>query len=68
VIIGVPRKALTVEGVTLASFKTASEDYQSTNGAAVLLGLWVADIQHDRWFEPTVEIWTRSAQPVGTAL
>ncbi len=30
VIVGVPSKALTVEGSTLASFKTASEGYEST--------------------------------------
>jgi hypothetical protein len=30
VIVGVPSKALTVEGSTLASFKTASEGYRST--------------------------------------
>lgn len=30
VIVGVPSKALVVEGSTLASFKTASEEYQST--------------------------------------
>jgi len=48
VIVAVPSKALAVEGSTLASFKTASEDYQSNHGAAVLLSLRVADIQHDR--------------------
>jgi hypothetical protein len=47
VIVGVPSKALTVEGDTLSSFKTASEGLPEHNRAAILLGLWVADIQHD---------------------
>jgi hypothetical protein len=79
VIVGVPNKALTVQGDTLASFKTISEGYQSTTerrfcsacgspifstiksmpGVAFLKAGTIDDIS---WFEPTAEIWTRSAQ------
>lgn len=79
-IVGVPSNALSVEGTTLASFKTASEGYQSTTerrfcsacgsplystiesmpGVAFLKAGTIDDTS---WFEPTAEIWTRSAQP-----
>lgn len=79
VIVGVPRDALTVEGDTLASFKTASEGYQSTTdrqfcsacGSPIfstvesmpgLAFLKAGTIDDTSWFEPTVEIWTHSAQ------
>jgi hypothetical protein len=80
VIVGVPSKALTVEGSALASFKTASEDYQSTTeprfcsacGSPIfstiesmpgVAFLKAGTIDDASWIEPTVEIWTRSAQP-----
>ena len=80
VIVGVPSKALTVEGSTLASFETASEDYQSTTerrfcsacGSPIfstiesmpgVAFLKAGTIDDPSWIEPTVEIWTRSAQP-----
>jgi len=79
VIVGVPSNALTVEGDTLASFKTESEGYESTTerrfcsacgspifstieamqGVAFLKAGTIDDMS---WFEPTAEIWTRSAQ------
>lgn len=79
-IVGVPSDALTVNGSTLASFKTASESYRSTTerrfcsacgspifstiesmpGVAFLKAGTIDDIS---WFEPTAEIWMRSAQP-----
>jgi hypothetical protein len=79
VIVGVPSKALTVEGDTLASFQTASEDYQSTTerrfcsacGSPLfstiesmpeVAFLKAGTIDDTSWFEPTAEIWTRSAQ------
>ncbi len=79
-IVGVPSKALTVEGETLASFKTASEAYESTTerhfcstcGSPIfstiesmpeLAFLKAGAIDDLSWFEPTAEIWTRSAQP-----
>jgi hypothetical protein len=80
VIVGVPSKALIVEGDTLASFKTDSEDYQSTTerrfcsacGSPIfstiesmpqVAFLKAGTIDDISWFEPTVEIWTRSAPP-----
>jgi hypothetical protein len=80
VIVGVPSKALTVEGSTLASFKTASEGYQSTTerrfcsacGSPIfstiesmpeVAFLKAGTIDDTSWFEPTAEIWTRSAPP-----
>jgi len=80
VIVGVPSKDLTVEGDTLASFKTASEGYQSTTerrfcsacGSPIfstiesmpdVAFLKAGTIEDTSWIEPTVEIWTRSAQP-----
>jgi hypothetical protein len=80
VIVGVPSRALTVEGSTLASFKTPSEGYQSTTerhfcsacGSPMfstiesmpdLAFLKAGTLDDNSRFEPTVEIWTRSAQP-----
>jgi hypothetical protein len=80
VIVGVPSDALTVEGDSLASFKTASEGYQSITerrfcsacGSPIfstiesmpgLVFLKAGTIEDTSWIEPTVEIWTRSAQP-----
>jgi hypothetical protein len=80
VIVGVPIKALTVEGSTLASFDTPSEGYQSTTtrrfcstcGSPIfstiesmpeLAWLKAGTLDDSSWFEPTAEIWTRSAQP-----
>ena len=80
VIVGVPSKAFTVEGSTLASFKTVSEGYESTTerhfcsacGSPIfsiiesmpgVAFLKAGTIDNTSWFEPTVEIWTRSAQP-----
>jgi hypothetical protein len=80
VIVGVPSKDLGVEGDTLASFKTASEGYQTTTerrfcsacGSPIfstieslpdLAFLKAGTIEDTSWIEPTVEIWTRSAQP-----
>jgi hypothetical protein len=79
-IVGVPSDALTVEGSTLASFKTASEGYDSTTerrfcsacgspvfstieSMPVLAFLKAGTIDDLSWFEPTDEIWTRSAHP-----
>jgi hypothetical protein len=76
----VPSKALTVQGNTLASFKTPSEGYQSTTerrfcsacgspifstieSMAGVAFLKAGTIDDTSWFEPAVEIWTRSAQP-----
>jgi hypothetical protein len=80
VIVGVPSKALTVEGNTLASLETVSEGYESTTerrfcsacGSPIfstiesmpdLTFLKAGTIEDTSWIEPTVEIWTRSAQP-----
>jgi len=80
VIVGVPSSALTLEGDALASFKTASEGYESTTerrfcsacGSPIfsiieampqLAFLKAGTIDDISWFEPTVEIWTGSAQP-----
>jgi len=80
VIVGVPAKALTVQGSSLASFKTHSEGYQSTTerrfcsacGSPIfstiesmpqLAWLKAGTLDDPSWFEPTAEIWTRSAQP-----
>ena len=79
-IVGVPSSALTVQGSTLASFKTPSEGYQSTTerrfcsacGSPIfstvealpdVAFLKAGTIDDISWFEPAVEIWTRSAQP-----
>ena len=79
-IVGVPAAALTVEGSTLASFKTASEGYESTTerrfcsacGSPLfstieampdLVFLKAGTIDDTSWFDPKIEIWTRSAQP-----
>jgi hypothetical protein len=78
--VGVPSKALTVQGSTLASFKTVSEGFQSTTerrfcsacGSPIystiesmpeVAFLKAGTIDDISWFEPTVEIWTSSAQP-----
>jgi hypothetical protein len=80
VVVGVPSKTLTVEGSTLASFKTASEGYQSTTerrfcsacGSPIfstiesmpgVAFLKAGTIDDPSWIQPTVEIWTDSAQP-----
>jgi len=79
-IVGVPSKSLTVEGTTLASFKTPSEGYESTTerrfcsacGSPIfstiesmpgVAFLKAGTLDDASWFEPTAEIWTRSAQP-----
>ena len=79
-IVGVPSASLRVEGSTLASFKTASEGYNSTTerrfcsacGSPIfstieampgVAFLKAGTIDDTSWFEPTVEIWTGSAQP-----
>lgn len=79
-IVGVPSDAVTVEGRTLASYKTPSDGYQSTTerhfcsacGSPVfstiesmpqVAFLKAGTIDDPAWFEPTAEIWTRSAQP-----
>jgi hypothetical protein len=78
--VGVPSRAFTIEGSTLASFKTASEGYQSTTerrfcsscGSPIfstiesmpgVVFLKAGTIDDPSWIEPTVEIWTDSAQP-----
>ncbi|MGA7704955.1 MAG: GFA family protein [Solirubrobacteraceae bacterium] len=80
IIVGVPSDALIVEGDTIASFKTASEDYRSTTerrfcsacGSPLystiesmpqIAFLKGGTIEDTSWFEPTAEIWTRSAPP-----
>ena len=80
VVVGVPSDALTVEGSTLASYKTESEGYESTTerrfcsscGSPIfstiesmpgLAFLKAGTIDDNAWIEPTVEIWTGSAQP-----
>ena len=47
-IVGVPSKALTVEGDTLAVVQDRQRGLRQHHGAAVLLNVRVADIQHDR--------------------
>jgi hypothetical protein len=76
----VPGQAVTVEGSTLASFKTPSEGYDSTTerhfcsacGSPIfstieampgVVFLKAGAIDDISWFEPSAEIWTRSAQP-----
>lgn len=80
VVVGVPSETLAVQGATLASFKTASEGYDSTTerrfcsacGSPIystiesmpgLAFLKAGSMDDTSWLEPTVEIWTRSAQP-----
>ncbi|MHB1468559.1 MAG: GFA family protein [Solirubrobacteraceae bacterium] len=80
VVVGVPTDALSVEGSTLASFKTVSEGYASTTerrfcsacgsplfstieAMPAVAFLKAGTIDDVAWFEPTVEIWTSSAQP-----
>ena len=79
-VVGVPSKALTVQGSTLVSFKTVSEGFQSTTerrfcstcGSPIystiesmpeVAFLKAGTIDDISWFQPTVEIWTSSAQP-----
>lgn len=80
IIVGVPSRALVVQGDAIASFETASEGYESTTRRQFCSGcgsplfstiesmpdlafLKGGTIDDPSWFEPTVEIWTRSAQP-----
>lgn len=78
-VVGVPSKSLTVQGSSLASFKTISEGFQSTTerrfcstcGSPIystiesmpeVAFLKAGTIDDISWFEPSVEIWTSSAQ------